>query len=219
MPLSYLDPTEVRASAVYYVTMCLSLSSFYQPGPLMLTFFLAVNLTPYRSVRGFNHSKVQDLGLSRCHARQNTIEYAHTDTPVDANAEVFYALEGIGKESEIRGSTDIPSFFPDVTWIDLTALGLVQRQYRNPAPEASATVVITGSEQYGYISSINFGPTNWMHQLHDVIKDRQVPPPCDARVTRCRMGRISSAYVNGGRSGNTQTQGLQIYDQLRVGAR
>lgn len=72
---------------------------------------------------------------------------------------------------------------------------------------------------YGYISSINFDPANWMHQLHDVIKDRQVRHLVMPGFHDAGMGRISSTYVNDGNSGNTQTQGLQIYDQLRVGAR
>ena len=58
-----------------------------------------------------------------------------------------------------------------------------------------------------------------MHELYDVIKHRQVRHLVIPGSHDAGMAIISSTYVNGGNSGNTQTQGLQIYDQLRVGAR
>jgi len=91
--------------------------------------------------------------------------------PVDDNGEAYYKLEGTSKTFTIRGTAHIPDTYPMRTVVDLTGMGLGQREYGNPEQEVPVTLVITGSEDYGYITSLGFGQrNNWMRQLYDVIK-------------------------------------------------
>lgn len=187
---------------------------------------VAVNLTPYRFVLTSTHKcqfDTWDFGhVPSGRARQNTMVYTERvgANSVDDNAEAYFSVEGTDKKFTIRGTTHIPDDYPWRTVVDLSGMGLGQREFGDPAEETSVTVVITGSEEFGYRSSINFpGAANWMHSLYDVIKDRKLrhvvmPGSHDAGMTT-----ISQAYQYLGSTANTQTQGLSIYDQLRVGSR
>jgi hypothetical protein len=139
--------------------------------------------------------------------------------PVDDNGEAYYKLEGTDKTFEIRGTTHIPDNYPQRTVVDLTGMGLGQREYKDPEQESPVTLVITGSESYGYISSINFGPNNWMHQIYDAIRDRELRHIVMPGSHDAGMSTISKAWDGLGNVDDTQTQGLNHYDQLRVGAR
>ncbi|KAL6360902.1 hypothetical protein LRP88_04362 [Fusarium phalaenopsidis] len=59
-----------------------------------------------------------------------------------------------------------------VIW-DLKCMGAGQREVKCPDQEAAATLVITGSPEYehGFVTSIRFGRGDWMHMIHDTIKD------------------------------------------------
>lgn len=98
-------------------------------------------------------------------------------------------------------------------------MGLGQREYLDAGKEAAVTLVITGSDSYGFIASLRHGPGNWMKGLYDVIKDRQVQHIFMPATHDSGMSRISNKIASVGTEPNTQTQGLNIYDQLRAGAR
>ncbi|KAK3376336.1 PLC-like phosphodiesterase [Lasiosphaeria ovina] len=206
MPWQYMLPINSGASHKYYITI--------------------VNLTPYRFVKTSQNSyqfDVFDFGdIPSGKARQNTMTYTNRvgANPVDDNGEAYYQLQGTGRTFTIRGTTHIPGSYPMRTVVDLTGMGLGQREYGDPAPEASVTLVITGSEQYGYITSLDFGQqNNWMRQLYDVIKGRQLRHVVMPGSHDAGMGTISQAWIGLGSSPNTQTQGLNTYDQLRAGSR
>jgi hypothetical protein len=184
-----------------------------------------VNLTPYRFVvtgGSYYQFDVFDFAdVQSGKARQNTVVYTTkvTTNHVDGDGEAYYRLEGTDKTFTIRGATRISDLHPCRTVVDLRGMGLGQREYGKPQQETSVTLVITGSESYGYISSLNFGPNNWMRQLYPVIRDRELRHVVMPGSHDAGMSTISKAWYGLGSSSNTQNQGLSIYDQLRVGSR
>jgi len=188
-----------------------------------------VNLTPYRFVKTYQHSYQFDAfdfdDIPSGKARQNTMHYTEkvVGNEVDTNGEAYYQLEGTNKKFEIRGTTHIPDNYPRRTVVDLTGMGLGQREYNDPEQEVPVTLVITGSEEYGYIASHKFGANNWMHELHDVIGDRQLRHVVMPGSHDAGMSMIGDSLKEGwnalGTSSNSQNQDLNIYDQLRVGSR
>lgn len=184
-----------------------------------------VNLTPHRFKLDDTHSyqmvefDFDDIPQGR--ARQNTAHY--TDeigaNPVDTNGEAYYSIEGTDKKFVIRATTHIPDKRPGRTVIDLSGMGMGQREYINPAREVPVTLVITGSISYGFITSIRHGPGNWMRSIYPIIKDRSIQHLVMPGTHDSGMSTISNKIRSLGSAANTQTQGISIYDQLRAGAR
>ena len=186
-----------------------------------------VNLTPHRFVldKSSTHSYQMDAfdwdDIPQGHARQNTATYTSKagKDPVDDNGEAYYSIDGTDKKFVVRITTHIPDDYPRRTVVDLTGMGLGQREYLDPAKESPVTLVITGSESYGFVASLQYGPGNWMKGMYDVIKDRKVQHLVMPGSHDAGMSRISGNLASVGTKPNTQTQGLTIYDQLRVGSR
>ncbi|GAB0137654.1 hypothetical protein EsDP_00005911 [Epichloe bromicola] len=186
-----------------------------------------VNLTPHRFIldRSLTHSYQMDTfdwdDVPQGRARQNTAEYTKQlgKDPKDDGGEVYYTIEGTDKRFEVRARTNIPNDYPRRTIFDLSGMGLGQREYLDAGKEAAVTLVITGSDSYGFIASLRHGPGNWMKGLYHVIKDRQVQHILMPATHDSGMSRISNKIASVGTEPNTQTQGLNIYDQLRAGAR
>ncbi|KAL7783103.1 PLC-like phosphodiesterase [Trichoderma ceciliae] len=184
-----------------------------------------VNLTPHRFVLQNTHSYQMDVfnwgDVPQGHARQNTVVY--TDklgaSDVDDNGEAYYGIDGTNKTFTIRTTTHIPDGNPLRTVIDLTGMGQGQREYLDPAEQSPVTLVITGSDSYGFITSIRYGPGNWMKNIYEVIKDRQIQHVVMPGTHDSGMSTISNKIFGGGISANTQTQGINIYYQLYAGAR
>jgi hypothetical protein len=154
-------------------------------------------------------------------ARQNTAEYTKKfgKNPVDDGGEVYYTIQGTSKTFGIRARTHIPDSYPRRTVIDLTGMGLGQREYLDPGKETAVTLVITGSDSYGFTASLRHGKGNWMKGIYNVIKDRQIQHVFMPATHDSGMSRISGKIGSIGTEVNTQTQGLNMYDQLRAGAR
>lgn len=184
-----------------------------------------VNLTPHRFKLLRTHSYQMDRfdfgDIPQGRARQNTVVYTSKigANPVDDGGEAYYSIEGTDKKFVIRATTRIPDRYAARTVIDLTGMGMGQREYLDPAKEAPVTLVITGSNDYGFITSLRHGPGNWMKGLYPTIKDREMQHVIIPGTHDSGMSKISGKLVSGGISENTQTQGINIYDQLRAGAR
>ncbi|KKK12535.1 hypothetical protein AOCH_000070 [Aspergillus ochraceoroseus] len=184
-----------------------------------------VNLTPHRFKLQSTHSYQMDVfdwgDVPPGRARQNLAQYttAAGKDAVDDNGEAYYSIEGTSKQFVIRATTHIPDTHWRRTVIDLSGMGLGQREYSDPAAETSVTLVITGSESYGFITSLTYGAVNWMKEIYDVIKDRPLQHIVIPGTHDSGMSTISDKIVSLGTTPNTQTQALSIYNQLRVGAR
>lgn len=201
----YFDETVLVLSSTYYITI--------------------VNLTPYTFRKTSDHSHGEDTfdfdHITSGKARQNAVAYTGSKF-VDDNGEAYYKLEGTDKTFTVRATTHQYDELSCRTVFDLTGMGLGQREYRDPHETSGVTLVITGSETYGYVASITFQPCNWMHGIYDAIKDRQLrhvvmPGSHDAGMST--ISNPGSGGPLGGIKPNTQTQSLSIYDQLRVGSR
>ncbi|KAG6015816.1 hypothetical protein E4U54_002897 [Claviceps lovelessii] len=186
-----------------------------------------VNLTPHRFVldRSRTHSYQMDTfdwdDIPQGRARQNAAEYTKKfgKNAKDDGGEAYYTIEGTNKRFEVRARTHIPGDYPRRTIFDLTGMGLGQREYLDPGKETAVTLVITGSDSYGFIASLRHGPGNWMKAVYPVIRDRQLQHILVPATHDSGMSRISNMIDSIGMEANTQTQGLTIYDQLRAGAR
>ncbi|KAM0247239.1 hypothetical protein ACHAQJ_009924 [Trichoderma viride] len=184
-----------------------------------------VNLTPHRFILQNTHSYQMDVfdwgDVPQGHARQNTVVYTNKfgASPVDDNGEAYYAIDGTNQTFTVRATTHIPDANPLRTVIDTSGMDQGQREYLDPAEQSPVTLVITGSDSYGFITSIKYGPGNWMKNIYDVIKDRQIQHVVMPGTHDSGMSTISGKILGGGISENTQTQGISIYDQLYAGAR
>ncbi|POR36398.1 PI-PLC X-box domain-containing protein [Tolypocladium paradoxum] len=205
MPWYLMNPAKIATSGKQYVTI--------------------VNLTPHRFKLVHTHSYQMDEfdfgDIPQGRARQNVAHYTEKAgaNHVDDNAEAYFSIEGTDKKFVIRATTHIPDHYERRTVIDLSGMGMGQREYLDPGKESPVTLVITGSNDYGFITSIRHGPGNWMKGIYDVIKDRKIQHVVMPGTHDSGMSRISGKILSLGIPANTQTQGINIYDQLRAGAR
>ena len=185
-----------------------------------------VNLTPHRfvvleSTHSYQMDEFNWADIPPGRARQNVAHYTGRvgANPVDTNGEAYYRIEGTDKKFEVRATTHIPDHHPRRTIFDLTGMGLGQREYKDPEQESPVTLVITGSDKYGFMANLAHGPGGWMSAMYDVIKDRQIKHIVMPGTHDSGMSKITNKITPLGNSANTQTQGINIYDQLRAGAR
>lgn len=186
-----------------------------------------VNLTPHRFVldKGATHSYQMDIfdwdDIPQGRSRQNVAAYTSKvgKNPVDDAGEAYYSIEGTNKKFMVRATTHIPDDYPRRTVFDLSGMGLGQREYSDPGKESPVTLVITGSDSYGFTASLRHGRGNWMKGMYDVIKDRILQHVFMPGTHDAGMSRISGNLASIGTAPNTQTQGITIYDQLRAGSR
>ncbi|KAL4878000.1 PLC-like phosphodiesterase [Aspergillus karnatakaensis] len=184
-----------------------------------------VNLTPHRFKLDSTHSYQMDTfdwgDIPSGRARQNIAHYKQGAgvSQVDTNGEAYYSIVGTSKKFMVRATTHIPDAHPRRTVFDLTGMSLGQREYLDPRAEVPVTLVITGSDSHGFMASLTHGAGNWMKQIYDVIKDRPVQHLVMPGTHDSGMSTISGEIVSIGSEANTQTQALNIYDQLRAGAR
>ncbi|KAK3299621.1 PLC-like phosphodiesterase [Chaetomium fimeti] len=172
-----------------------------------------VNLTPHPFILESTHQYQMD--------GQNMAEQTgRVDAnPVDTNGEAYYRIGDTGKEFQVRATTHIPDTYPRRVVFDLTGMGKGQGEYKVLEQETSVTLVITGSNDYGFITWLTFGPGNWMNALKEVIKDRPLRHLVMPGSHDSGMSKLTGAILTGATSSNTQTQGLSTYGQLRMGAR
>ncbi|KAL4733150.1 hypothetical protein BDV11DRAFT_175970 [Aspergillus similis] len=165
-------------------------------------FITIVNLTPYKFVYQNDTSHTYqmdewDFGdIPPGRSRQCVMDYydgKQDYDPVDDKGEAYYVVEGTD-----RG----------------------KREFEDSQVGVPVSFVITGSEDYGYYTSLSFdtsGPDAWMSNLQATIGDRQIKHVVMPGSHDSGMDRISTSWF--GSSPNTQTQGLSIYGQLKVGVR
>ncbi|KAJ4287462.1 hypothetical protein N0V88_007648 [Collariella sp. IMI 366227] len=193
-------------------------------GKLGKKFYIAiVNLTPDRFYLQGTHSYQMDTfefgHVPQGRARQNTVKYRGTLHTKDDAGEVYYRIERTTRNFVVRVKSQGSSSDSRRVIMDLTGMGLGQREYVFPSGETSVTLVITGSENLGYLASIRHGPGNWMKTSYSVIHDRPVRHLIMPGTHNAGMSKITGKITSIGSEHNTQNQGINIYDQLRTGAR
>lgn len=184
-----------------------------------------VNLTPHLFKLTSTHKYQMDEwdwgDIPSGRARQNVAHYTEeTGTkPVDDNGEAYYDIGDTGKKFVVRVTTHIPDTYPRRVVFDLTGMEKGQREYKVPGQEVPVTLVITGSDSYGFITSLSFGPGNWMNAIKNEIKHRKLIDVVMPGTHDAGMSKLTDAILTRGVESNTQNQLLDIYDQLRVGSR
>lgn len=188
-----------------------------------------VNLTPYKMVYTGGPTPYQfaswnfgDVPSGK--ARKNEATYdtsLKVGSFVDTNGYANYKLEGTGKTFTVHVTTHIPDEYERRVVFDLGGMGLGWRELGFPGERTSVALIISGSEDYGFVTSLQLNKANWMSAMYDVIKDRQlrhvvVPGSHDAGMSRIS---VNSGWNGLGTSSNTATQSLDHYNQLRVGTR
>lgn len=189
-----------------------------------------VNLTPYKFVNVSGPEPYQfdkfDFGdVPSGKARKNEIIYdlSLTTDFTTTNGYAYYQIEGTSKTFRVHVTQHMDDKYERRVVFMLDGMGLGQRELGFPGEGVSVALVIAGSEEYGYISSLNLQKeANWMNAIYDVIKDRDlrhviVPGSHDAGMSR--ISSTDSHWTGAGVPANTETQSLDIYNQLVVGSR
>ncbi|PKX88189.1 pectin lyase-like protein, partial [Aspergillus novofumigatus IBT 16806] len=57
---------------------------------------------------------------------------------------------------------------------DLGGMGLGWRELGFPGERVSVALVISGSEEYGYVTSLQLNNADWMNRMYAIIKDREL---------------------------------------------
>ncbi|KAK3296361.1 PLC-like phosphodiesterase [Chaetomium fimeti] len=181
-------------------------------------YITVVNLTPHRIKLEDTHSyqmNTFDFGdVPQGRARQNIIQYRGTWSTQDDAGEAYYRLDGTDKKFALRVKSDDRRVV-----LDLSGMGLGQREYFYPGGDTAVSLVITGSNRFGFQASLRHGPGNWMRKMYDVIRDRLVRHLIMPGAHDAGMSKITDKITSIGSEGNTQNQGINIYDQLRAGSR
>ncbi len=202
-PYDKLNPLVGKLSTKFYVTV--------------------VNFTPHRIKLDNTHSYQMDTfdfgDVPQGRARQNTVKYRGTWFTRDDAGEAYYHLDGTDKSFALRVKSYIGTSDPRRVVLDLSGMGLGQREYVFPGGETAVSLVITGSSRYGFQASLRHGPGNWMRGMYDVIRDRPVRHLILPGSHDAGMSKISGQITSIGSEENTQNQGVSIYDQLRAGSR
>ncbi|ORY15484.1 pectate lyase superfamily protein-domain-containing protein [Clohesyomyces aquaticus] len=190
-----------------------------------------VNLTPYKMVYTGGPTPYQfaawnfgDIPSGK--ARKNEATYdtsLKVGSFVDTNGFANYKLEGTSKTFQVHVTTHIPdnAGYERRVVFDLGGMGMAWRELGFPGERVSVALVITGSEQFGYVNSLQLNNVAWMSTMGGVIKDRQlrhvvVPGAHDAGMSKIS---VNSGWNGAGTNYNTETQSLDHYNQLRVGTR
>ncbi|KAK4043853.1 PLC-like phosphodiesterase [Parachaetomium inaequale] len=192
-------------------------------GVLSTKFYVTVvNLTPHRIRLQNTHSYQMDTfdfgDVPQGRARQNTVKYRGTWHTKDDAGEAYYRLDGTDKTFALRVKSYSGSD-PRRVVLDLSGMGLGQREYVFPGGETAVSLVITGSNRFGFQASLRHGPGNWMRKMYDVIRDRPVRHLIMPGTHDAGMSKITDKITSIGSEENTQNQGVNIYDQLRAGSR
>ncbi|KAK4461341.1 PI-PLC X domain-containing protein 1 [Cladorrhinum samala] len=199
----FLNPVTNRASARFYVSI--------------------VNLTPHRFVLEHTHQYQMDTfsfgDIPQGRARQNAVKYRNRWATQDDAGEAYYRIDGTDQRFVVRLKGSAPLVENRKVILDLSGMNLGQREYKFPGGETSVTLVIAGSARWGLYASIRHDRGGWMRWIYDTIKDRPIRHLIMPGSHDAGMSRISNKILSIGTVFNTQTQGINIYDQLRAGSR
>lgn len=202
-PYDKLNPVVGLGSRKFYVTV--------------------VNLTPHgiklQNTHSYQMDKFDFGDIPQGRARQNTVEYKGGWYTKDDAGEAYYNIEGTDKNFALRVKSYVPSSNPRRVMLDLSGMNLGQREYVFPGAETSVSLIITGSNLFGFQASLRHGSGNWMRKMYDVIRDRHVRHLIMPGSHDAGMSKITNQITSIGSEQNTQNQAVNIYDQLRAGAR
>ncbi|PGH12173.1 hypothetical protein AJ79_04468 [Helicocarpus griseus UAMH5409] len=194
-------------------------------------YFTLVNGSPYKWILTYNHSYQMDQwrwhDVPAGESVQGEWEFAPSWNRHDDKGEAYYKLEGTDETFQIwaRYYPDDPdnSFHLHVLYDGLetkdvrkgTSLDYPTRG--GLADLRSTNWVLAGSEKEGYWSS-HSPPTAWMSSILHIIGERKLKHVCMPGSHDAGMSKLDG-HTQFANEGNTLTQYLNVYDQLRRGSR
>jgi hypothetical protein len=187
-----------------------------------------VNLTPYKMIHlpgpqpyQFETWDFGDIPSGKARKNEATYDLSLGKDFTTTNGFAYYRLENTDRTFFVHVTTHIPDGYERRVVFDLGGMGMGWRELGFPGERVSVALVITGSEQFGYVNSLQLNNIAWQRTMYDVIKDRDlrhvvVPGSHDAGMS---LVNGPSGWNGGSVASNTETQSLDNYNQLRVGAR
>ena len=148
------------------------------------------------------------------HFSQDTNDWEDTTA-----GEAYYTVGNTGKTFEVRIWGNSRTSYDRRAAFDLSGMGKGQREFSLPGRNVPATLVLTGSESFGFITSLQRQPLAWMNSIEETIKDRMLKQAVMPGTHNAGLSHISPGLMSLGTATNTQNQGINTYDQLRAGSR
>lgn len=163
-----------------------------------------VNFTPYKFIyqpwkTPYQLEDINFQDVESGTAAFNTVAYKkNVGNYGDTNGFFNYTIAGTNKRFTVHvgaaiANTTSVSYDQRVVF-DLGEMGLGWGEYGVPAEVSPVTLIIMGSEEYGYTSSLQFQPFNWMHAIKDVIGDNELRHVVMPGSHDAGMDRISLAW-------------------------
>lgn len=218
------DPSKLtcKDAKMSYKNQDISPIYFDTYGDALTTYVVIVNLTPHKFKMTSTSHYQYDIDFKDVYPgsmMQGAFSRGSGGSPVDDHAEIYYDVEGTDKKFVIRlTNNDKGTGTFERVICDLRGIGIGSRELNVPG---QVPLVITGSKRAGFRSSllVDQKVAGWMQSIKDTIKDRRVKDVVLPGTHDSAMSTISHKLITAADSPNTQTQGMSIYDQLRLGAR
>ncbi|KAF7177443.1 hypothetical protein CNMCM7691_005696 [Aspergillus felis] len=196
-------------------------------------YFVLVNGSPYKWKVVYQHAYQMDTwqwyDVPAGESLQIEYQFKDDETRVDDKGEVKYEIEGTNKtfqvwarveESDPRNNVlHLRVQYDNLNTQDKPEGGSLELPQRvgEGGGHRSIPWVLTGSESYGYWSSAS-PPIGWMGSIMDVIGPRKLKHVCMPGSHDAGMYKLDGK-TTGANEGNTLTQSLNFYNQLRRGSR
>jgi hypothetical protein len=196
-------------------------------------YFVLVNGSPYKWKVIYQHSYQMDTwqwyDVPAGESLQIEYQFKDDETRVDDKGEVTYEIEGTNKtfqvwarveESDPRNNVlHLRVQYDNLNTQDKPGGGSLELPQRAGIGSGHRSIpwVLTGSETYGYWSSAS-PPAGWMGSIMDVIGPRKLKHVCMPGSHDAGMYKLDGKTPSAN-EGNTLTQWLNIYNQLRRGSR
>ncbi|EEH47201.2 uncharacterized protein PADG_03299 [Paracoccidioides brasiliensis Pb18] len=202
-----------------------------RPGKSDHGYFTLVNGSPYNWMLTYNHSYQLDQwkwhNVPAGESIQGEWKFARASNRYDDKGEAYYKIDGTDKSFQIwaRFYEDDPenAFHLRVLYDGLETKDVkrgTSLDYRTRGGYGGMRAinwVLTGSEEEGYWSS-HSPPVAWMSSILNIIGDRKVKHVCMPGSHDAGMSKLDG-HTQFADEGNTLTQYLSVYDQLRRGSR
>ncbi|PGH35768.1 hypothetical protein GX50_01351 [[Emmonsia] crescens] len=200
-------------------------------GDSMHGYFTLVNGSPYNWILTNNHSYSMDQwkwhDVPAGESVQCEWQFAEAFNIEDDKGEAYYKLEGTDKTFQIwaRYYRDDPNnnfhlrvLYDGLETKDVPKGTSLDYPTRGGLGDMRAiNWVLSGSEKEGYWSS-HSPPIAWMSSILPIIGDRKLKHVCMPGSHDAGMSKLDG-HTQFSNEGNTLTQYLNVYDQLRRGSR
>ncbi|OJD12350.1 hypothetical protein AJ78_07043 [Emergomyces pasteurianus Ep9510] len=194
-------------------------------------YFTLVNGSPYNWILTYNHSYQMDqwkwYDVPAGESVQCEWKFAMAMNRFDDKGEAYYKLEGTDKTFQIwaRYYQDDPDnrfhlrvLYDGLETKDVPKGTSLDYPSRGGIGDMRAiNWVLAGSEKEGYWSS-HSPPVAWMSSIIHIIGDRKLKHVCMPGSHDAGMSKLDG-HTQFSNEGNTVTQYLNVYDQLRRGSR